>query len=148
MKPDTWASAAASRGAPPSGLWDIGRESGRYLVVSGIALGCDIVVYTSLITGALPAAAAGAIGYAVGLFVHYVLSARWVFPDVAQQRRTAPTLAKFVATGLFGLTMTALVIGALTQYRIVDAFTAKGIAVALSYVAVYLLRRAYVFARG
>jgi len=132
----------------PVGLRELGRESSRYLLVSGLALCCDVAVYAGSIFGGVNAAAAGAIGYSAGLTVHYVLSDRWVFPDIARQRRTGPTLAKFIVTGLFGLTMTATVIGTLTRYGIADAFVAKGAAVGFSYVTVFMLRRLYVFAAG
>jgi len=135
-------------GALHFGLRELGRESSRYLLVSGFALCCDLAVYATLIFAGLTAAAAGAVGYAVGLIVHYVLSAWWVFPDREGRRRTVPTLAKFVATGLIGLTLTSAVIGVLTRNGLMGAFTAKGIAVAFSYVAVFMLRRAYVFTAG
>ena len=130
----------------PSGLRRLSGESLRYLAVSAVALGCDVAVYASLIGSGTGATAAGAAGYAIGLIVHYVLSARWVFPDAERTRRTAPTLAKFVATGLVGLATTAAIIDVLTHNHIAGAFTAKAAAVATAYVAVFLLRRTYVFA--
>jgi putative flippase GtrA len=134
--------------ALPAGLRRFGGESLRYLVVSALALGCDVAVYAGLIGGGIMATAAGAIGYLVGIFVHYVLSARWVFPDAEGTRRTAPTLAKFVAAGLIGLATTAAIIDVFTRNHIAGAFTAKAAAAATAYVLVFLLRRTYVFAGG
>jgi putative flippase GtrA len=131
-----------------AGVRKLGGESIRYLVVSVVALGCDVAVYASLIKGGVMASAAGAVGYAAGMLVHYALSACWVFPDLAGARRTAPTLAKFVATGLLGLATTALIIDVLTRHQIADAFAAKGAAVVSAYLVVFLLRRTYVFAAG
>jgi putative flippase GtrA len=121
-------------------------ESLRYFVVSAIALGCDVAVYAGLIGGGIMATAAGATGYLTGIFVHYVLSARWVFPDAEGTRRTGPTLAKFVASGLIGLATTAAIIDVLTRNHVAGAFAAKAAAVVAAYVLVFLLRRTYVFA--
>jgi putative flippase GtrA len=126
-------------------LRQFGGESLRYLVVSAVALGCDIAVYAALIAGT-GATAAGAAGYTFGLLVHYALSARWVFPDGAGSRRTGPTLVKFAATGLVGLATTAAIIDALTRNHVAGALSAKAAAVVTSYLIVFLLRRMYVFA--
>jgi putative flippase GtrA len=130
----------------PASLRQLGGESIRYLLVSAVALGCDLAVYAGLIwTGAM-AAAAGALGYALGMLVHYALSASWVFPDADGTRRSARTLVKFAATGLLGLTTTAAIIDGLTRHHIAGAFAAKGVAVVSAYLAVFILRRTYVFA--
>jgi len=80
--------------------------------------------------------------------VHYALSARWVFPDAAGTRRTAPTFVKFAATGLIGLATTAAIIDLVTRNHFAGAFAAKAAAVVVAYVVVFLLRRTYVFAAG
>ena len=130
----------------PAGVRRFGGESLRYLVVSATALGCDVAVYASLIGSGVMATVAGAAGYLMGIFIHYGLSARWVFPDAAGKRRTAPTLTKFVATGLIGLAATTTIIDVLTRNHIAGAFLAKAAAVVTAYVLVFLLRRTYVFA--
>jgi putative flippase GtrA len=132
--------------ALPAELRRFGGESLRYLVVSAVALGCDVAVYASLVGSGTRATAAGAAGYMFGLLVHYALSARWVFPDAEGTRRTAPTLVKFVATGLIGLAITAAIIDALTRNHLAGAYTAKAAAVIAAYVIVFLLRRSFVFA--
>jgi putative flippase GtrA len=134
--------------ALPAGLRRFGGESLRYLAVSAVALGCDVCAYASLITGGAPAAAAGAAGYMFGGLAHYLLSARWVFPDAAGMRRTGPTFAKFVATGLIGLAVTAAIIDLLTRSRLVGAYSAKAAAVVAVFMVIFLLRRSYVFAAG
>ena len=134
--------------ALPAGVRRFGGESLRYLTVSATALGCDLAVYAGLIGSGMIATAAGATGYLMGIFVHYVLSARWVFPDVEGARRTVPTLAKFVASGLIGLATTTAIIDALTRNHMAGAFTAKAAAAVTAFVLVFLLRRTYVFARG
>jgi putative flippase GtrA len=139
LGPDRW------RPALPAGLLRLGTESLRYLLVSAIALACDVAVYATLIGSGINATAAGAAGYTFGMLVHYALSTRWVFPDPDGVRRTAPTLVKFIATGFLGLATTATIIEALTREHIVGAFAAKAVAVGAAYIAVFLLRRIYVF---
>ena len=123
-----------------------GGESLRYSLVSALALGCDVSLYMVLIKAGLRAAVAGALGYVLGIFVHYTLSAIWVFPDRHGARRTAPTFAKFFGTGLLGLAMTAVIIDFITGNGLAGAFMAKAAAAAATYVTVFLLRRLYVFA--
>ena len=132
----------------PADVRRFGGESLRYLVVSAVALGGDVAVYASLIAVGITPTGAGATGYMIGIFVHYALSARWVFPDRERTRRTVQTLAKFVATGLIGLATTAAIIDALTRNHLAGAFSAKAAAVGAAYVLVFLLRRTYVFAAG
>jgi putative flippase GtrA len=127
-------------------LATLGWQSIRYGLVSTLALACDVAVYAVALRLAAAPAAAGAIGYSVGLLVHYLLSSRWVFPDRAGQRRVVPTFAKFAASGLMGLIMTTSVIAMLTGSGVSGAFEAKAAAVGLTYMAVFLVRRRYVFA--
>ena len=119
-------------------------QGARYLIASAAALACDVAVYALLLRSGLAAAAAGTIGYGVGLLVHYSLSAAWVFPDRGGRRRTVPTFAKFAATGVLGLAMTTTIIAVLAG--LCGAIAAKMMAVGVSYVAVFVLRRLYVFA--
>jgi putative flippase GtrA len=131
--------------APPAALLKLGGESIRYFVVSAVALGCDLAVYAILLAGGAMATMAGAVGYVAGMLVHYALSARWVFPDADGTRRTAPTLAKFAASGLLGLATTAVIIDVLVRQHVAGAFAAKGVAVVSAYLVVFILRRTYVF---
>ena len=128
-------------------LATLGRQSVRYGLASTLALACDVAVYAVALRLAAAPAAAGAIGYATGLLVHYALSSCWVFPDRTGDRRVLPTFAKFGASGLVGLLMTTTIIGVLTMSGVSGAFGAKAAAVGLTYIAVFLVRRRYVFAR-
>jgi putative flippase GtrA len=132
--------------ALPAGLRRFGGESLRYLVVSAIALACDVAVYATLIGSGTRPTVAGTAGYTFGILVHYALSARWVFPDADGTRRTTTTLAKFLASGLLGLATTAAIIDVLTRQHAVGPFVAKAAAVVTAYLIVFLLRRTYVFA--
>jgi len=138
--------AAMARSFSAGRAFELGRQGARYLVVSTVALGCDLTVYAIGLKASLAAAAAGALGYSGGLIIHYLLSAFWVFPDPAGRRRTPVTLAKFVATGLLGLGLTAGLIGTLTGAGLCGAYAAKLVAIAVSTVTVFAVRRVYVFA--
>jgi putative flippase GtrA len=125
-----------------AGLW---RQSLRYLLASLVALAVDVLVYVLLLGGGVIAIAAGVLGYGAGLGVHYALSARYVF----QERRVAAgdlvKIAKFVMSGLIGLALTAAIIGSLTSWALCGDYLAKLVAVTVAYVAVFALRRGYVF---
>jgi putative flippase GtrA len=138
--------AATGRRPALAHVFDLARQGARYLVVSAVALGCDLSVYALSLKASLAAPAAGALGYGGGLAVQYVLSAFWVFPDPVGRRRTQATLAKFVATGLLGLALTSGLIGTLTGAGLCGAYAAKIVAIAVSTVTVFAVRRAYVFA--
>ena len=124
----------------------LGRESGRYLIASATAFACDLLVFAVLLPLQCVPPVAGALGYAAGMIVHYVLSAGWVFPDLGRRRRALPTFAKFIATGVCGLGLTTTAIWALTGAGLCGAYAAKIVAIGISCVAVFALRRAYVFA--
>jgi putative flippase GtrA len=124
------------------GLWG---QSGRYLLASLVALAVDFLIYAVLLGAGVIATAAGVLGYCCGLGAHYVLSARWVFKERMASPRTWLTFAKFVATGLVGLTLTAAIIAMLTNSELCGVYLAKLAAVVVAYVAVFFLRRSYVF---
>jgi putative flippase GtrA len=138
--------AATGRSAWWGHAFELGREGARYLVVSAVALGFDLWVYALGLKASLAAAAAGALGYSAGLIIHYVFSAWWVFPDPVGRRPPLATLAKFVATGLIGLALTSGLIGTLTGAGLCGPYAAKIVAIAVSTVTVFAVRRAYVFA--
>ena len=138
--------AATDRSATGAHAFDLGRQGARYLLVSAVALGFDLFIYAVGLKASLAAAAAGALGYSGGLIIHYLLSALWVFPDPMRRRRTKATLAKFVASGLLGLGLTSGLIGTLTGAGLCGAYAAKIVAIAVSTVSVFAVRRAYVFA--
>jgi putative flippase GtrA len=138
--------AVTGRNAWWGHAFELGRQGARYLVVSAVALGFDLCIYTLGLKASLAAAAAGALGYSGGLVIHYVFSAFWVFPDPVGQRPPVATLAKFVATGLLGLALTSGLIGTLTATGLCGPYAAKIVAIAVSTVAAFAVRRAYVFA--
>jgi putative flippase GtrA len=122
-------------------------QAGRYGLVSVMALACDFVVFLALAkAGALPALA-GAIGYILGLALHFMLSTLFVFDANAARKSIRRLLAEFAASGCVGLVMTAVIISVMTGRLDTSPAMAKLTAVAISFAVVFLLRRTVVFAR-
>ena len=118
----------------------------RYVVVSAIALAVDLGCFSLLIAGGTAAAAASAIGYSVGILVHWTISSRAVFigriavHGVARSRQQA----LFLISALIGLGLTVGIVGLGTAIGI-EPHLAKGLAIAASFQATYLMRRHVVF---
>ena len=124
-------------------------EASGYLAVSIVALGVDIGVYWLLLGLFTKAFVPAAIGYAVGLVVHYLLASRLVFKGRLQGRgitAETPTFTKYAGTGIAGLAITAAIVAFSTDILGWSAFTAKVLATGFAFVAVYLMRRYAVFA--
>jgi len=117
----------------------------RYVAVSAGALGIDMGLYLAALSGGFPAASAAALGYLCGVAVHWVLSSRVVFADVAA-RGAARTKQKalFLTSALVGLGITVGVVAIASRLGI-DPRLAKLGAIAISFQTTYLLRRRVVF---
>ncbi|MFM2410678.1 MAG: hypothetical protein RL481_1506 [Pseudomonadota bacterium] len=119
----------------------------RYVAVSIGALAADMTVFLLLLEIGMPATAASAVGYSVGIFAHWILSSRKVFHDRVSEKGTVARTqqkAMFLASALIGLVLTMIVVGAGTALGI-DARVAKGAAIATSFVLTYLLRNVVIF---
>ena len=117
----------------------------RYLGASGIALCLDLAVFAGGVALGLPAGAAAAVGYSTGIALHWWLSSRAVFAGVATPGAArARQQMLFVLTALVGLALTTGIVTALAAAG-VPAGAARAGAVGASFVATYLLRRAFVF---
>ena len=117
----------------------------RYIAVSGGALGVDLGLYFLSLSTGIIATLAAAIGYLTGVVVHWLLSSRLVFDDVAE-RGMARTRQKalFLTSAFVGLGLTVAIIAVATRYGL-DARLAKLLAVAVSFQTTYILRRTIVF---
>lgn len=118
----------------------------RYVLASAGALAVDVGCFLALLTLAVPAAAASAAGYALGILAHWLLSSRTVFVgDVAAPgpERTRQK-ALFVGSALGGLALTTAIVG-LGDAAGIDPRFAKLVAVLVSFTATWLLRSRVVF---
>lgn len=121
----------------------------RYLATSVMALGFDLGCFLGALALGAPPLPAAVVAYCVGLRVHWGLSTRWVFAP--EQVREGPArraqFALFVGSALVGLAITALIVagGEALEH---DPRAAKLIAVGLSFIATFALRRVIVFRRA
>ncbi len=118
----------------------------RYALVSALALVLDFAIYLLLAAGSTKVALAGALGYACGLALHYVLSVRYVFDARAAHKGQSRLFAEFAVSGLAGMAITALVIAAAVDTADMPLLPAKALAVGVSFLVVFVLRRSVVFA--
>ena len=119
----------------------------RYVAVSIGALAADMTVFLLLLEIGMPAMAASAVGYSVGIFAHWILSSRKVFHDRVSEKGTIARTqqkAMFLASALMGLVLTMIVVGAGTALGI-DARIAKVVAIGTSFMLTYLLRNVVIF---
>jgi putative flippase GtrA len=118
----------------------------RYIAASAVALGVDMGLFLALLAIGLPAAAAAAAGYALGIAAHWLASSRAVFtlgvaehgPERSRQK------ALFVGSALVGLAVTTAIVGTGTALGL-DPRLAKLAAVGASFILTWLLRERVVF---
>ena len=117
-RPGCGASSGIARLAEPDrALIAVVPQLSRYTLVSALALVLDFTVYLALTTRRMSPPLAGAIGYALGIALHYLLSARFVFDARATDKVQARLFGEFALSGLAGMGITALVIALATRAR-------------------------------
>ncbi|EQB08567.1 hypothetical protein L288_07665 [Sphingobium quisquiliarum P25] len=114
----------------------------RYLMASVIALCADMLLFLALLKAGAPPAAAGFAGYAGGLLLHWMISIRFVF--VPSEQATHGQRIGFVVSAVIGLALTTGLISGLTGAGLAPAL-AKLIAIPVSFLAVYAIRKYGVF---
>jgi putative flippase GtrA len=118
----------------------------RYLGASVIALGCDFACFVALLELRLSPAPAAAMGYALGIAVHWLVSSRKVFTASVARSGPARTRQKalFVVSALIGLLLTTAIVAAGSALGL-DPRLAKLLAVGASFIITWLLRDSFVF---
>jgi len=118
----------------------------RYVLASVGALAVDMGSFLALLALGMPAMAASALGYALGIVAHWLLSSRAVFADnvAASGPARLRQQALFVGSALVGLAITTLVVGGMVQLGL-DPRLAKILAIGASFVATWVLRKQVVF---
>ena len=118
----------------------------RYGIGSVVALSSDMGLFMALMRMGLHSVPASALGYTLGILVHWLISSRLVFADNAAPAGPARTRQKalFVASAFAGLAITTAImtLGAAVQLLPV---VAKLIAIVVSFQATYMMRKAFVF---
>jgi putative flippase GtrA len=130
----------------PAWLARLMPELSYYTIVSIAALGVDLAVFNGLVVSGTRASIAGVAGYLVGMVVHYLLSARYVFDTTTSDKGDARRFTEFALSGAIGLAMTWALIHLATDVFHLPAMAGKVAAVGTSFIVVFLLRRGIVFA--
>lgn len=118
----------------------------RYVLASVGALAVDMGSFLALLSLAVPAAAASALGYGLGIVAHWLLSSRAVFSESVASHGLERTKQKalFVGSALIGLALTIAIVG-LADLGGIDPRLAKGIAIVVSFAVTWMLRNRIVF---
>ena len=118
----------------------------RYVLASVGALAVDMGSFLAFLSLAVPAAAASALGYGLGIVAHWLLSSRAVFSDGVATRGPQRTRQKalFVGSAMIGLALTIAIVG-LADLGGIDPRLAKLVAIAVSFAVTWMLRSKIVF---
>lgn len=118
----------------------------RYLLASVGALAVDVGMFLALLSLGVWAAGASAVGYCLGIVAHWLMSSRAVFVGNVAERGAARTKQKalFVISALVGLGLTTGIVWAGDTSGF-DPRLAKLVAIAVSFIATWLLRSRVVF---
>lgn len=121
----------------------------RYVAASALALGLDMGTFLGLLRLGVPAAAAAALGYSLGIVAHWLMSSRAVFTGGLAARGSQRTWQKamFVGSALFGLALTTAIVGTGAALGSDPRF-AKLVAIAVSFTVNWQLRAKVVFRPG
>jgi putative flippase GtrA len=118
----------------------------RYILASAGALAVDYGTFRALLSAGISPVAASAVGYSIGIAVHWLLSSRKVFADQVAAGGIARTRQKamFVVSALLGLGVTTLIVGGASEAGL-DPSVAKLCAIVVSFAVTWLLRKRVVF---
>lgn len=120
-------------------------EAARYLAASVAALSLDAAVLWVVVEAfAVPVWLAGAIAYAAGLVLIYVLSIRWVF-----RRRTLHNARRefivFALLGIIGLVLNSATLSVATALGLALPL-AKALSAGIGFVSNFVSRKIFLFA--
>ncbi|MBU6396212.1 MAG: GtrA family protein [Sphingomonadales bacterium] len=118
----------------------------RYILASVGALAVDMATFLALLSAGVRPVAASAMGYGIGIMVHWILSSRKVFAEQVAESGIARTRQKamFVVSALIGLGVTTLIVGGASAAGL-DPRAAKLCAIVVSFAVTWLLRKRVVF---
>ncbi len=118
----------------------------RYALASVGALAVDLGSFLAFLALTIPAAGASALGYALGILAHWLLSSRAVFADSLAQRGRERTRQKalFVISAMIGLALTTAIVG-LADLGGIDPRLGKLAAIVVSFAVTWMLRNKVVF---
>ncbi len=105
----------------------------------------DVALFSSLVALAMDPTVASAAGYCAGIVIHWLVSANIVFPGKTRDGAALHIQrALFAGSALVGLGITVATVEILGRVG-VHPIPSKGVAIGISFVAVYGLRKWGVF---
>lgn len=117
----------------------------RYLAASVIALVFDVGLFSSLVAMAIDPTIASAAGYGIGIVIHWMVSANIVFTGKTRDGTALQIQrALFAGSALVGLGITVSTVEILGRFGL-DPLASKAVAIGISFVAVYGMRKWGVF---
>lgn len=118
----------------------------RYVSSSAIALCADTAAFLGLMRLGVAPAPAAALGFLLGVLVHWLVSSRIMFEKsiAAARPERRRQQALFLATALLGLVLTTVIVASAARFGI-DPRLAKLVAVAVSFTSTSALRHMLVF---
>jgi putative flippase GtrA len=118
----------------------------RYIAASAFALGVDMGTFLALLALGVTAAPAAALGYGLGIAMHWLVSSRAVFADGVAERGPERNRQKalFVGSAIAGLVLTTAIVGTGSALGL-DPRLAKLAAIGASFTLTWLLRERVVF---
>ncbi|MFN4020091.1 MAG: GtrA family protein [Erythrobacter sp.] len=121
----------------------------RYFGASLGALAVDVSAFFAALALGIAAGPASALGYALGILAHWLISSRAVFHDGVASAGRQRTVQKafFVLSALAGLALTTLIV-TLADGAGIDPRAAKLLAIIASFALTYALRARIVFKPG
>ena len=118
----------------------------RYFIASIGALAVDMGSFLLLLETPLPAGVSAAVAYTLGIVAHWILLSRSVFEDgtAARGRGRTQQKALFLTTTWGGLAVTSGIVS-LAALIGANVIVSKGLAVVISFVLNYFVRKHFVF---
>ncbi len=119
----------------------------KYIAVSAGSLFVDALTFGLLVWAAvLSATAAGAVGFIAGLIAHYILAVNFVFDPAQTAKSNRQLFFEYATTGAVGIVITTAIIWLTVDNLGLHPALGKLLALAPTFVVVYLMRAGFVFA--
>ena len=117
----------------------------RYIVVGGLAFGCDFLLYLGLteLVG-LNYLIANVFGFGLGLSINYLLSIFWVFTQRAESSIRREFFL-FAGIGIFNLSLGELFLWALVDLAGLHHISGKIVITALVFLSNFCMRKVMLF---
>lgn len=119
----------------------------RYTGVNLVSLLIDYGIFLLIISSLGVPVTASAVSFAVAFAVNYRLSRRFVFGTDGAHKGETRLFAEFMATGLLGIVLTAVVTAAGIHGAGASPVVSKTAAMLICFVTLYLIRSRMVFTR-